>query len=63
MSEPNLPIALRASFAVTLPQDRLRLDELVVRELDVGRDEAVALRLSGRVRVDGRAVLEGSPRL
>jgi 23S rRNA pseudouridine1911/1915/1917 synthase len=39
------------------------LDELVVRLVDVDRAEAKRLRREGRVRIDGRAIVDSSPRV
>jgi 23S rRNA pseudouridine1911/1915/1917 synthase len=57
------PSLIRATLLVSPAEAAARLDELIVRWLDVDRDEAQRLRRAGRVRVDGRAVLDSSPRL
>jgi len=54
---------LRAAFRVEPGNDRQRLDALVVQKLGVSIREVRRLGVEGRLRVDGRAVLDGFPRL
>jgi 23S rRNA pseudouridine1911/1915/1917 synthase len=63
--EPFLldPRLVRGTFVVTPPLEAMRLDGLVVGWLHVDRADAERLRREGRVRVDGRAILDSSPRL
>lgn len=57
------PRLVRAAFSVPPELGGMRLDELIVRRLDVDRSEAIRLRCEGRVRIDGRAMIEASPRV
>lgn len=60
---PLAPSLLRATLLVSATFAGARLDEVLVGVLDVERDEARRLRREGRVRIDGRAILDSSPRV
>jgi 23S rRNA pseudouridine1911/1915/1917 synthase len=60
---PLPPRLVRGTLIVPAALASTRLDELVVRLVEVDRADAERLRREGRVRIDGRAIVDASPRV